>query len=115
MRPDSGARVGRTPGIRRTHGHTIPSLETLEKLARALEVPLYQIFYEGEKPPELRHLMKRKTAEEVAWGRSGAEAHYLNKLRSLLGRMKQAKRKLLFDVARKMVKHQLIPSLPITN
>jgi len=33
------------------NGHTIPSVETLEKLARALEVPLYQLFYEGEKPP----------------------------------------------------------------
>ncbi len=26
------------------NGHTIPSVETLEKLARALEVPLYQLF-----------------------------------------------------------------------
>ncbi len=29
------------------NGHTVPSVETLEKLARALEVPLYQIFYEN--------------------------------------------------------------------
>lgn len=34
------------------NGHTVPSIETLEKWARALEVPLYQIFYEGEDPPE---------------------------------------------------------------
>ena len=40
------------------NGHTIPSVETLEKLARALEVPLYQLFYEGEKPPELRDLSR---------------------------------------------------------
>jgi transcriptional regulator with XRE-family HTH domain len=26
------------------NGHTVPSIETLEKLARAMEVPLYQIF-----------------------------------------------------------------------
>ncbi len=42
------------------NGHTVPSLETLEKLARALEVPLYQLFYEGERPPELPHLEKEK-------------------------------------------------------
>ena len=30
------------------NGHTVPSLETLEKFARAYEVPLYQIFYEGD-------------------------------------------------------------------
>jgi transcriptional regulator with XRE-family HTH domain len=30
------------------NGHTIPSIETLEKLARALKVPMYQLFYDGE-------------------------------------------------------------------
>ncbi len=38
------------------NGHTIPSVETLEKWARALEVPLYQLFYEGTEPPKLPHL-----------------------------------------------------------
>ena len=33
------------------NSHTIPALETLEKLARALEIPLYQLFYEREEPP----------------------------------------------------------------
>ncbi len=35
------------------NGHTVPSLETLDKFARALEVPLYQIFYEEETPAAL--------------------------------------------------------------
>ena len=26
------------------NGHTVPAIETLEKMARALEVPLYQLF-----------------------------------------------------------------------
>ena len=30
------------------HGHTVPAIETLEKFARALEVPMYQLLYEGE-------------------------------------------------------------------
>jgi transcriptional regulator with XRE-family HTH domain len=34
------------------NGHTVPSLETMEKFARALEVPLHQFFYEGAEPPE---------------------------------------------------------------
>ncbi len=29
------------------NGHTVPAIETLEKLARALEVPMYQLFYDG--------------------------------------------------------------------
>jgi transcriptional regulator with XRE-family HTH domain len=30
------------------NGHTVPSLETLEKMSRALEVPMHQLFYAGE-------------------------------------------------------------------
>ena len=33
------------------NGHTVPSLETLEKYARALEVPLHEIFFEGKGQP----------------------------------------------------------------
>src|SRR5579859_1502235 len=37
---------------RAENGHTIPSLVTLEKLAGALEIELYQLFFEGKgKPP----------------------------------------------------------------
>jgi transcriptional regulator with XRE-family HTH domain len=38
------------------NGHTVPSIDTLEKMARALEVPMYQLFYEGEQPPKLPNL-----------------------------------------------------------
>jgi transcriptional regulator with XRE-family HTH domain len=44
------------------NGHTVPSIETLEKFARALDVPLHQFFYEGETAPALSAL----SAEEVA-------------------------------------------------
>ncbi len=33
------------------NGHTVPSVATMEKMARALEIPLYQLLYDGEKPP----------------------------------------------------------------
>ncbi len=36
------------------NGHTVPAVETLEKFARALEVPLYELLYEGDEPPQ-RH------------------------------------------------------------
>ena len=45
------------------NGHTVPAIETLEKLARALEVPLYHLFYNGDKPPQLPNLLKRKTTD----------------------------------------------------
>ena len=48
------------------NGHTVPAIETLEKMARALEVPLYRLFYDGEAPPELPNLPKRRTPD-IAW------------------------------------------------
>ena len=47
------------------NGHTVPAIETLEKMARAMDVPVYVLFYDGEQPPELRlYTMKlrRQTA-----------------------------------------------------
>ena len=53
------------------HGLTVPAIETVEKIARALECPLYQLFNEGEEPPKLPNLPKRKSSNEVAWGSVG--------------------------------------------
>jgi len=50
------------------NGHTVPAIETLEKMARALEIPMYELFYDGEGPPKLPNLPKRKSANEIAWG-----------------------------------------------
>ncbi|MGB6200671.1 MAG: helix-turn-helix transcriptional regulator [Candidatus Acidiferrales bacterium] len=84
------------------NGHTVPAIETLEKLARAFEVPLYQLFYDGEEPPELPNLPKRKSASEIAWGTSGKEAHFLTRLRRILGSLEEDDRKLLLFMAQKM-------------
>jgi len=35
------------------NGHTVPAVETLEKMARALEVPMYRLFHDGEVPAGL--------------------------------------------------------------
>ena len=83
------------------NGHTVPAIETLEKLARAFEVPLFQIFYDGEEPPKLPNLPNRKTSAEIAWGGSGKDARFLNRLRSLLGRAEEEDRKLLLSMAQK--------------
>jgi len=84
------------------NGHTVPAIETLEKMARALEVLLYQLFYDGEKPPQLPNLLKRKSADKDAWGSSGKDARYLNKLRRLMGKSDEGNRKLLLHMAQKM-------------
>jgi transcriptional regulator with XRE-family HTH domain len=84
------------------NGHTVPAIETLEKMARALEVPLYQLFYDGEEPPELPNLPKRKSADDIVWGSSGKEARLLSKFRRLMGRIEESDRRLLLYMAQKM-------------
>jgi transcriptional regulator with XRE-family HTH domain len=84
------------------NGHTVPAIETLEKMARALEVPMYQLFYDGEKPPELPNLPRRKSSDDIAWGRAGKDARYLSKLRRLLARTEEGNRKLILYMAQKM-------------
>jgi transcriptional regulator with XRE-family HTH domain len=84
------------------NGHTVPAIETLEKLARALEVPLYQLFYDGEEPPKLPNLPLRKSSNEIAWGSSGKDARYLGKLRRLLGKSDEHYRKLILLMAQKL-------------
>ena len=85
------------------NGHTVPSIETLEKLARALEVPLYQLFYEGEEPPKLPTLLKGKSSDDIAWGSRGKDATYLHKLRKCLKKAQESDRKLIMAIAQKMV------------
>jgi len=86
------------------NGHTVPAIETLEKLARALEVPLYQLFYEGDEPPKLPNLLKRKTSDDIVWGSSGKNAMYLHKLRKSLSKAADRDRKILLAVAQRMAR-----------
>jgi len=85
-------------------GYLVPMLDTLEKFARALEVPLYQLFYEGENPPAPPHLPHRTTAGEMVWGTSRKEARRLLQLQRLLGQIHPEDRSLLLFVAQKMAR-----------
>jgi transcriptional regulator with XRE-family HTH domain len=85
------------------NGHTVPAIETLEKMARALEIPLYQLFYDGEEPPKLPNLLKRNASDAIVWGSSGKQAVYLHKLTKCLSKAQDTDRKLLLSLAQKMV------------
>ncbi len=86
------------------NGHTVPAIETLEKMARAFEVPMYQLFYDGEEPPKLQNLPKLKPSDENAWGSTGKDARFLNKLRRLLAKSDDGDRKLVMHMAQKMAR-----------
>jgi transcriptional regulator with XRE-family HTH domain len=88
------------------NGHTVPSVETLEKYARALEVPIYKLFYDSEEPPKLPNLLKRKSADDILGGNKGEDARMLGQFCRLFGRMNEADRNVLFFMAQKMAKRK---------
>src|SRR5216684_7765956 len=87
------------------NGHTVPSVETLEKMARALEVAMYRLFHAGEVPAGLSKLKPPKDDDE--FGSRGAQADYLSKLRRLLAKMEPGDQKLLLHMAQKVARDWL--------
>jgi transcriptional regulator with XRE-family HTH domain len=82
------------------NGHTIPGVETLEKWASALRIPLYQILYDGEEPPKPLKLSGNHHSE--FWGNSGRQMHDLKRLRQYLAKMNEQERELLMSLAGRM-------------
>jgi transcriptional regulator with XRE-family HTH domain len=76
------------------HGHSIPSLETLEKWAKALDVELYQLFYQGKGKP-----VAPRATSGAAKPIRGSEQDSLLKV---FDRISKPNRRLLLAMARKM-------------
>jgi transcriptional regulator with XRE-family HTH domain len=85
-------------------GHTIPSIETLEKFAHALEIPLYQLFYDGDEKPKALRGLKQKNGDKL----SRKDAQMLSHFGTLLGKMKDRNRQLLLHMARKLARPSFI-------
>ena len=85
------------------NGYTVPSVDTLEKMSRALEVPLYQLFYEGDGLPKpLKPIRKHSRRKSVKEGRLMAKFH------RLLSRTGESDRQLLLHMARKLANHKSV-------
>jgi len=99
--------IERRSGVQRSyissveHGRITPSIQTLEKLASALEVPMYYLVYDGGKP-SAPVLVKWESPDDTAWGSSGKDAKYLNNLRRLLAKLDDKDRSLIMHTLRKM-------------
>ena len=82
------------------NGRMVPTINTLEKFARALEVPIYAMFYDGERPPKMRNLPKVKEEFDGV----GEDARYINQIIRLLNKMSERDRKLLLALVGAMAK-----------
>jgi transcriptional regulator with XRE-family HTH domain len=81
------------------NGHTVPAIETLEKMARAMEIPIYALLYDGEKPPPD---VPKSNETPAGWGSSGRDARTLGKFRRLFSQIDKADINLLLFMAQKM-------------
>ena len=86
------------------NGHTIPSLQTLERFAGALELPLYELFYSGEGEPPTPNLTPRRTLDELAAepGQVGEDARFMAKFKHLLAKLGEPDRDVLLTLAKKL-------------
>jgi transcriptional regulator with XRE-family HTH domain len=80
------------------NGHTIPSVETLEKMARALEIPMYRLFTDDA------HVKKPNIPEQKSPTRAVTtkQDRQIQSFAKLFSRMDDKKRGLLFHMASKM-------------
>jgi transcriptional regulator with XRE-family HTH domain len=83
------------------NGHTVPSVETLEKFARALELPLYHLMFDGDKPPAPPKSIKQ-TEDSLESSRSGVLL--MKKMVGLLAKMDQQDRNLILFLAGRVSK-----------
>jgi len=87
------------------NGHTVPSLETLEKLARALEVQLYQMFYEGHELPPAKKIFGNGTRD---WASRGSGLRAFERMRQAVSQMTDQDRNLLLEMTKTVVRQKRI-------
>jgi len=83
------------------NGHTVPAVETLEKFARALELPLYHLMFDGDEPPPLPKSANPKV-DSLESSRQGKML--MRKLVPLLAKMSQDERNLILFMAGRVSK-----------
>ena len=88
------------------NNHTVPSVETLEKFARALEVPMYQLFHAGEASSEVRGSKTEGHDNHDNWGMTGRDREYVSTLQKAIGKMTPENQKLLLHMAQKVAKRK---------
>jgi transcriptional regulator with XRE-family HTH domain len=85
------------------NGHTVPSVETLEKMARAMEMPLYQLMYDGQEPPAQLDGGGKRSGE---WGSVGKDARFLNRICRFLAKVSADDRQFLLSFAQRVTRRQ---------
>jgi transcriptional regulator with XRE-family HTH domain len=86
------------------NGHTVPSVDTLEKYARALEVPLYRFFTDEQ---QVKILKLPESSDDREWGSRGKQRGELQQFTKALSKMGDRDRNILMAMAQKMAQRKL--------
>lgn len=81
---------------RMENGCAVPKLVTLEKIARALKIPLYYIFYDGKKKMTRPKRQKREIRD---WACQGTSLRQFTRFKHALARLSERDRALLLFTA----------------
>jgi len=101
--------VGKRTGLQRCYisrvenGRLVPTVDTLTKMSHALNVPLYEVMYDGDEPPTS---LKDSATHTNDWGTVGKDAIFLNRLCRLLAVMREDDRELLLSLVKNVTKKQ---------
>jgi transcriptional regulator with XRE-family HTH domain len=87
---------------RAEHGHSIPSIRTLQKWARALGVPLHRVFYDENQDTDTGDFAMRTDKAKGSWSASGKDARAFKILAQLFSRMSDNQREVILHLARQM-------------
>jgi transcriptional regulator with XRE-family HTH domain len=82
-------------------GHTVPSLDNLERIAKALGIPLYRLFWE-ENDPLPRPIKDTLNATTADWATNEAGKKELRKLRANLSKLTDRHRAMILHLAKQM-------------
>src|ERR1700722_15296729 len=86
------------------NGHTVPSVDTLEKYARALEVPLYRFFTDEQ---HVKILKLPEPNDDREWGSRGKQRGELQQFTKALSKMSDRDRNILLVMAQKMTQRKM--------
>jgi transcriptional regulator with XRE-family HTH domain len=89
------------------NGHTVPALETLEKIVRALDVSLYQFFYVNEENPATKpHSSDRRKD----WASQGKGHRVFSKICRAVSNISDKDRQIILSMAAQLRSSKRGPS-----
>ncbi|HUI40442.1 MAG TPA: helix-turn-helix transcriptional regulator [Terriglobia bacterium] len=83
------------------NGHTVPSIETLERLSGALEVPLFRLFCDDLEAAPVRAGNRSPASSDSDAPESDTDKRYFGEVRRLLSQAGQQERKFFLNMARR--------------